>query len=156
MDKTLTLLLVILTIMFFSGCSVLDSAIGGVGSTHSAQFIIKTSSINTSGERNQLNSEDREVILNQVRAVAEDHDFVDKTLKIASEPRPIAYFETTPPWPCILKIYETEQQLSIELWQYYDKREKTPLFKEVETILTNEFMMRFSDRMDIKSESQLQ
>ena len=155
MTKTHMLLLVALMTVIVSGCGVLDCLIGGVGSIHSTRFTIDVSSSGGSRDGDQALDTDRDILLEQVRTVARAHHFMDKTLMIGGEPKPMAYFETTPPWLCSLKVYQTNGQLSVELWQYYEKRKSTPLYKETKTALTNALTNRFADRLTIRSERQL-
>ena len=155
MKRPSILLSMVLTAMIFSGCSVLDWSIGGVGAIHTTQFVLDASSNGASRGSDQVFSKDRDIMLEQVRTVARAHHFTDKTMTIGGEPKPIAYFETMPPWPCILKVFETNEQLSVELWQYYDKRKQTRLYKEVEAALANELANHFAERLEIRPQRQL-
>ena len=149
------LLLVAITIVIFIAYHVFDSVIGGVGAIHTTQFVLDLSSSDTSPESSQVNSENRDLILKQVRAIAEAHNFEDNTLNTTGEPRPIVYFETVPPWPCIIRVFDTDEQLSVHLWQYNDKRNQTDLYKEVKTALENELTKSFAGRLDIWSQRKL-
>ena len=155
MKKPTKLLLTVLATMILSGCSVVDWAIGGVGAIHTTRFVLDVSSDVESEERNHVFSKERGIVLEQVRAVARAHHFVDKTPIVGGEPKPIAYFETVPPWPCILRVFETNEQLSVELWQYYEKRKQTRLYNEVEAALANNLANHFGDRLELQTQRQL-
>ena len=155
MKKVSILLSVVSTTVIFSGCSVVDQAIGGVGSIHITRIELDVSSDSALRKSDQSFGKDRDVFLDQVRTVARNHNFMDKTLTIGIVPKPIAYFETPPPWLCYLKVLETNGQLTVELRQYYEKRKKTRLYKDTETALVNELVRHFSGRLEVRSQRQL-
>ena len=155
MKKISLILSLMLISVIHSGCSVVDWGIGGVGSTHITRFELDVSSNGGLRESSQLLDKDRSIVLEQVKAVAHTHHFVDKSLNIGGEPRPIAYFATSPPWLCMLKIFETNNHLTVELWQYYEKRNKTHLYKDTETALTDKLKNHFSDRLEVRYQRQL-
>ena len=154
--KNISMLLsVALTTIIFSGCSFFDSAIGGVAAIHTTRIVLDLPSGGTSQVSDQLLSKDCDILLEQVREIALTHHFVDMTTGIRGVPKPIAHFETTPPWALFISVFETNKQLSVVLWQYYDKRKQTPQYKEagaaLEEILTNHFV----DRLEIQRKREL-
>ena len=155
MKKSHIILIVAIIIVILLAYGIFDLVIGGIGSIHTTQFVLDLSSSDTSTESNQTKSENRELILKQVRAIAEAHNFKDLTLNIAGEPRPIVYFETLPPWPCIIRVFETDEELSIDLWQYNNKRNQTNLYKEVKVALEKELKKNFAGRLNILSQREL-
>ena len=115
MKKTSTLLSVALTTFIFSGCSFFDSVIGGVASIHTTQIVLDVPSGGVSQDSDQLFSKNRDILLGQVGTVALAHHFVDMTTSIRGVPKPIAHFETTPPWALFISVFETNKQLSVVL-----------------------------------------
>jgi len=155
MKKISMLLSVALTTFIFSGCSFFDSVIGGVASIHTTRFVLDVPSGSTSQESDQLFSKDRDILLEQVRKVARVHHFVDMTTGIGGNPKPIAHFETDAPWTIFISVFETNKQLSVVLWQYYDKRKQTRQFKETDAALANLLTNHFADRLEIKRQRKL-
>ena len=149
------LLSVALTTFIFSGCSFFDSVIGGVASIHTTQIVLDLPSGDTSQVSDQLFSKDRDILLEQVREVALAHHFADMTTGIRGVPKPIAHFETTPPWALFISVFETNKQLSVVLWQYYDKRKQTPKYKETDAALENTLTNHFIDRLEIQRKREL-
>lgn len=145
MRNTLRFLLVALTSVMLNGCAVTDWMIGGVGVIHTTRFTLDAAA------SDQTTDSDRKVMLAKVGGAARANGFPDRLSTIAIKPKPIAYYETSAPWPCFLKTLEADRKLSVELWQYYDKRGKTPLYKEAEAALTDELTDGFGDRLRIQS-----
>ena len=100
-------------------------------------------------------SKDRDILLEQVRAVALAHNFVDKTKGVGGVQKPIAYYKTIPPWALFLSVFETNKQLSVVLWQYYDKRKQTRQYKETDASLVNQLTNHFADRLEIQRQREL-
>ena len=155
MKKTSMLLSVALTTFIFSGCSFFDSAIGGVASIHTTRIVLDWPSSGTSQESDHMFSKDRDILLQQVRAVARAHHFMDMTTSVGGVPKPIAHFETTPPWALFISVFETNKQLSVVLCQYYDKRKQTRQYKETDAALANELTNHFVDRLEIQRQREL-
>ena len=155
MKKMSILLSVALITIIFSGCSFFDSAIGGVASIQTTRIVLNVPSGNTSQESDQLFSKDRDILLKQVRAVALAHNFVDMTKGVGGDPKPIAYYQTEPPWALFISVFETNKQLSVVLWQYYDKRKQTPQYKEMDVALVNQLTNHFADPLEIQRQREL-
>ena len=150
MRNMLILLTVSLTIVLNNGCGVFDSAIGGVGSVHTTRFVLDPPSDGVPRDRDRALTRDQDIVLESVRAVARAHDFLDTTPTTGGEPTLIAQFETNPPFPLFLSVFEVDDQLSVRLRQYDDSRKKTPLYNEVEVALSEKLTNYFAGRLEVR------
>jgi len=155
MKKIYILLSMTLITVIFSGCSFFDSVIGGVASIHTTRIVLDVPSGGASQDSDQVFSKNRDILLEQVRSVALTHHFADMTTGVSGVPKPIAHFETVPPWALFISVFETNKQLSVVLWQYYDKRKQTPQYKEAGAALENILTNHFVDRLEIQRQREL-
>ena len=156
MRNMLILLTVSLIIVLNNGCGVFDSAIGGVGSVHTTRFVLNAPSDGAPRDRDRALSKDQDIVLERVRAVAGAHNFLDTTPTTeGGEPNLIAQFETNPPFPLFLSVFEVDDQLSVRLMQYDDSRKKTQLYNEVEVALSEKLTNHFAGRLEVRPQRQL-
>ncbi len=155
MKKIFMLLSVALTTVIFSGCSFFDSAIGGVASIHTTRIVLDEPSDKASQKSEKAFSKNRDILLEQVKSVALAHHFVDMTKGVGGDPKPIAHFETEPPWALFISVFETNKHLSVVLWQYYDKQKQTSQYKETDGALAYVLTNHFVDHLKIQRQREL-
>ena len=55
------------------------------------------------------------IIFDRTSKLKRRNKFADMTKSVGGDPKPIAYYQTEPPWVLFISVFETNKQLSVVL-----------------------------------------